>query len=232
MTESGTQARLDARYEVKMVAPRESEPEVRLWVRLHPAGFHTAYPRRRVNSIYFDSIHLGSYEENLTGVARRVKLRLRWYGETWVIREGILEMKCKQAGPGWKHHHRMSGELDLGSTTWSEVVRRLRAEAPPRFGRILDGAGRPSVIIAYERDYLVSNDGKIRITIDGHQWAYSQWATERPNITRDSSRHDVIVIETKCSTDDRALLVQTLTNLPLTVSRFSKYVTGVQSSLF
>ena len=61
------------RFEIKMLAPVLDLPQIRTWVGIHPDGFHTAYPPRRVNNIYFDSTDLASYAENLAGIARRFR---------------------------------------------------------------------------------------------------------------------------------------------------------------
>lgn len=222
----------ETRHEVKMVAPREAEGEVRMWVNLHPAGFHEAYPRRRVNNIYLDTVDLDSYGENLSGIARRVKIRLRWYGEIRTITGGTVELKCKQAGPGWKVSHRTSVEIDLREEDWPSILEKIRKDCPPRFLRVLDVAQRPVLINSYERDYLVSNDGRVRITLDRPQSVFSQWATTRPDITIDGSRRDVMIIEAKVANRDRDRLAEVLADFPLTVGRHSKYVTGVHASIF
>ena len=220
------------RYEMKMVAPVSEWAQVRAMLNVHPAGFHAAYPRRRVNNIYFDTINLDSYAENLSGIAQRMKLRLRWYGKEIVIRRGILELKCKLAGPGWKLSHAIGVTIDLGRKRWPAIVAAIRRDAPPRFVSALDVAHRPIVINHYERDYLISNDGRVRITVDGPQSVYSQLATSVPNLRIDCSRHGCIVVEAKVDTEHRDRLIDVLSDLPLHVGRHSKYVTAVAGSLF
>ena len=42
--------------------------------------FKYHYPSRRINSIYYDDIHLSNITQNLDGISNRVKYRVRWYG--------------------------------------------------------------------------------------------------------------------------------------------------------
>ena len=202
-----------------------------MWLDLHPAGFHEAYPRRWVNNIYFDTIDLASYSENLSGIAQRVKIRLRWYGEDSLIRGGVLEMKCKKAGAGWKLSHRLSTPIDLSTDRWPDIVDRIRAEAPDEFARVLDMAHRPILINRYERDYFVSNDGVIRVTLDRPQSVFSQWSTTRPNLTVNSTLITWLVIEAKAKTTDREGLERALNHLPMIMQKHSKYVVGVEAVL-
>ena len=73
--------RFDTRYELKQTYSELFLPELRSWVQMHPAGFRTAYPPRWVNSIYFDTPDLDSFNDHIAGVPVRRKLRYRWYGE-------------------------------------------------------------------------------------------------------------------------------------------------------
>ena len=71
-----------ARHEVKFTSLPVRYRDLAQWVRLHPAGFHSPYPPRRVNNVYFDDYRLVAYHENLMGDSARSKVRVRWYGET------------------------------------------------------------------------------------------------------------------------------------------------------
>ena len=63
----------DARYEVKFVAEATRYRELESWIHMHPAGFRTSYPPRQVNNIYFDTMDLFAFTENLTGASSRSK---------------------------------------------------------------------------------------------------------------------------------------------------------------
>ena len=84
---------VDARFELKAAFRASALPWIESQVRVHPAGFRVSYPPRWVSSVYFDSPDLASYEENLCGISRRTKARLRWYGTEWRIEQGVFELK-------------------------------------------------------------------------------------------------------------------------------------------
>ena len=41
--------------------------------------FRRTYPKRKINSIYFDCENLKNVWDNINGFGNRVKIRLRWY---------------------------------------------------------------------------------------------------------------------------------------------------------
>ena len=42
--------------------------------------FSIQYPKRKINSLYFDDLNYSSINENLDGVSEKKKYRIRWYG--------------------------------------------------------------------------------------------------------------------------------------------------------
>ena len=65
-------------------------------IRMHPAGLRQIYPDRQINNIYFDSIGLQCYHDNVDGIAERKKFRVRWYGDdVRVIENPNLEIKYR-----------------------------------------------------------------------------------------------------------------------------------------
>ena len=63
------------RYEIKMTCDEVFLGEVRAWVNLHPEVFLEAYPPRRVNSLYFDTLERDCLNDNLIGASDRAKNR-------------------------------------------------------------------------------------------------------------------------------------------------------------
>ena len=97
----------DLRHEVKFVGSATRRSSIEGWLLGHQACFRSAYPPRRVNNFYLDDFELSTYEENLTGVSRRTKIRFRWYGESAEEVAGTLELKRKRNRLGWKEHFRV-----------------------------------------------------------------------------------------------------------------------------
>jgi hypothetical protein len=220
----------EPRFEVKFVASPEQYAGLVHWVRMHGAGFGEPYPPRFVNNVYFDSPSMGAYSENLFGVSRRSKVRLRWYGETWLPERATLEVKRRRGRLGWKESYPLPA-IPLAGTPWSEIRRRIRSELPPRGRLVFDAASLPVLINRYRRRYFVSRDERVRLTIDRDQQVIDQRRRQEPVFDRRSNLPDTIVVELKFASEDRELASRAIEGLPVRVSRNSKYVIGVLSLL-
>ena len=218
------------RYEFKIPCDPVLQPEVEAWVRLHPAHWRVSYPPRQVNSIYFDSPDLHDLNANLSGVGRREKLRLRWYGPDLTRIAGAqLERKCKDGLAGWKEMAFFLGSLDLTGVTWPALLTKLREglDAPARLW--LDARAGPVLINCYQRAYYETPDGVLRLTLDTQLRAYDQRFSLLPNLSRLALQPEQMVIELKAPVDDLSIqrLSRVLLTFPARVDRFSKYLRGV-----
>lgn len=218
------------RYEVKMSVDSARRAEVQSWVRLHSAGFHTAFPPRQVNNIYFDTPDLDSFNDHLGGATERRKLRLRWYGPTSFIAVGQLEIKQKSERAGWKETQNLPIHLDLAQVTWGELTACARAQAGGIFREML-AVSQPVLINWYQRQYFVSANGEVRLTLDEHLTAFDQRMSLRPNLLRRTLLIDQMVIELKSDVKHHQQLAGVLAEFPLRVNRHSKFVNGVGSVL-
>ena len=63
--------------------------------------FRYQYPKRKVNSIYFDDQNLSSIRENLDGISNKRKIRIRWYGNSKILISPVLEIKSKKPRLMW-----------------------------------------------------------------------------------------------------------------------------------
>jgi hypothetical protein len=218
------------RYEVKMSCDAAYLPDVHAWLRLHYEGFREAYPARRINNLYLDTLDYDCLYDNLNGVAQRAKLRLRWYGEVLERAEGVLELKGKVAQQGWK---RSSAPvvLDLRSGAWADLLTALRAQTEGLFDVWLGALAQPVLINHYRRAYYESADHALRATIDWQQVAYEQMAWPRPNLDAPSLDDHQIVVEIKADGAAHQRVSDLLTRFPLRTERHSKYVGSVLSAL-
>jgi hypothetical protein len=226
----------DLRYEVKMVCDRSLLPQARSWIRLHPAGFVVAYPPRRVNSLYIDTPHLSSLNDNLEGLSLRQKLRLRWYGDEMTNIQPYLELKQKRDLLGRKERHLLPCELDM-TLPWREILQIIRAET--RFLRkqsdknlvsMLQTVTQPT-LNHYQREYYVTADGAIRVTLDFDQAAYDQRLSLRPNLHIRLPINDTVVIEVKTDQEHAERLQEIAGRFPVRRSRNSKYAGGLLTAL-
>ena len=93
------------RYERKFVITELDFNEIKHIIRHHPSAFSEIFYERIINNIYLDSLDLENYFTHISGHSQRMKLRIRWYGETFgLIKKPILEIKMKNNELGKKSH--------------------------------------------------------------------------------------------------------------------------------
>jgi hypothetical protein len=220
-----------ARYEFKAVAEGYFLPDARMWLRLHPAGFRRAYPQRQVNNVYFDTIGLDSFGENVAGISARHKARLRWYGASWRQVSCVFEVKCKRNRLGWKLAQRLGEPLDFEEMTWSELLLLLRAELPSQLGLFLADSQTPVLLLHYQREYYQSFDGVVRVTLDHGLTFYDQREYARPNLRFTAPVADRLVVEFKGSAAASDAMGAVIDSFPFRLSACSKYAEGMNSLL-
>ena len=125
--------------------------------------FHLQYPKRYVNSIYFDDINYTSIKDNLDGVNNRSKFRLRWYSKNcFVIHNPKLEIKIKENFLNYKKIFPLE-KLDNLNLKNINHVKLINNEVNNIIKKKLLFT---NITTHYERLYLISYNKKIRATID------------------------------------------------------------------
>jgi len=161
------------RYERKFFINGVDRPFIETKLKFQPAMFKEIYHERMVNNIYFDSFNLKHYHDNLDGVGRRLKVRIRWYGDLFgVIENPILELKLRHnLNVGKLSYPLKSFTLDKNFTmnTLCEVfdVSSLR-EVLKLYLKSLSA----SLLNTYKRKYFLSSNGNYRVTIDTDMLVY------------------------------------------------------------
>lgn len=223
-----------ARYEIKFVAYETEFHRLLQWVKMHPAGFISPYPDRRINNVYFDTQDCKAYSENLSGASDRRKVRYRWYdntkdGESMQIEKGVLEVKCKRNYFGWKQHYKVDEKPDKGGSSWREIRDVMLGEISDNGKRILRNNPNPVMINQYDRKYFVTADGQIRLTVDRNQNVWDQRYKPNPNYTHRANLCKTLVVEIKFDRADQEYASQIIQGIPLRVSRNSKYMVAVHT---
>lgn len=220
------------RFERKYRVETLSLAEIVQLVRTHPMSFRTLHPDRQVNNLYLDTDDLHFFHENLSGVAERHKLRLRWYGEDHrSAHHAFLEMKCKDGLLGEKFVVSIPAfdVTDAGSVSaamrtgiaalWEEE--EVRNATPGLLSLRLT----PALLNTYVRSYLVSYNGKFRLTIDRQMLSYGFNARHEPH--RIAAEDEAVVVEVKYLEEHDAEFETVGQRLPLRLSKNSKYVMGM-----
>jgi SPX domain protein involved in polyphosphate accumulation len=211
------------RYELKLTFDSAWLEDIRSWLRVHPAAFSPAFEPRQVNSIYFDTPGLDMYNDHLAGVPERRKLRFRWYGEDLRFARGHVEIKNKSERAGWKNHQAIDYQLDLESKDWDEVMANLRENSSGIIRELLSIV-RPTLINTYQRDYYISADGLVRITLDSGLVIFNQVFTARPNLWFRLGIDSIIILELKSGIENARRIADVLAHIPGRAGRYSKYV--------
>ena len=146
------------RYERKYRIETSSLREVESILRMHPSSFQTAFEDRRINSIYFDNFSFSALDQNLAGISKRAKVRLRWYGEDILkVKDPTLEIKIKNNFTNRKENIPMPS-IDLSTAFDFKTYLQDHAQ--------IKEALLPVSIVRYLRSYYISQNKRIRATID------------------------------------------------------------------
>jgi SPX domain protein involved in polyphosphate accumulation len=233
----------EGRYELKIVCSARQLSMARNWIRLHPEGFREAYPLRQVNNLYLDTAELEDLNANMNSDNLRRKLRLRWYGAIplpEMSRRGLpgreyykqrvsgatLELKRKENMVSTKLRHPLDAEIDLGAP-FQAITDTIRAQVPAGWQVLLQRAQRPVLLNHYQREYFVSPDGNVRVTLDYDLDIYDQRFVTRPNLRWPIPSMDKVTIEVKAGLAFQERLQEIMGQFPVARQRHSKYAGGL-----
>jgi len=217
----------DLRYERKFLPAGRSVAEVVALVRQHPALFREAYPERPVNNLYFDTPNLRHYYDHVSGHARRVKVRLRWYGEFHGrIDNPRLEFKRREGLLGGKTTHRLppftvNGGFDRAALAALWAGADLSEATRLRLCGVV-----PVLANRYRRRYFVSADGQFRVTLDWALETYDARASAHaPRVLR--LDEPSLILELKYDAAHAGEADRVASAFPFRLTRCSKYVLGI-----
>jgi hypothetical protein len=162
-------------------------------------GMKILYPKRTVNSIYFDTNNLDFYLNSEEGVLPRKKIRLRWYDKD--IKKIFKEIKISSVEGRFK----TSEPFLYNENIFKNNFQLLDNE----FGIL-----KPQMQITYSREYFFFNN--LRITFDSNI-QYSDRSSLNNIITKD--KETVMEIKVNFKTNDD--YIEKIIGYP--TSRFSKY---------
>ncbi len=216
------------RYERKFFISDSDVHLVAHALRLHPAMFFPIYYQRQVNNLYFDTPSLDFYNDNVIGAGNRVKVRIRWYGDTFgKIEVPVLEIKCKDGLLGGKQRYALE-PFELNRKLTSANLKRLFHNLPDEIGPVKQCllSLECSLLSSYVRKYFLSADKLFRATIDSNLGFYrvSYWGNLFLSKSMDLSN---VILEVKYdATDDKNAQMIT-SNMPYNITKSSKYVQGL-----
>jgi hypothetical protein len=226
---------MTVRTEKKYTFNQVDKNSVRDWLLGSSLGFKEVFYKREVNSLYFDSHDHFCYEENLSGVSKRCKARLRWYNNIDLLSSKVtFEMKVKSNSFGNKLSHQFNFK-DLNITSSShDLIIQLRNLLPNDILPYFDTFTEPSLLVSYQREYYEDFQKKVRVTLDD-EIMFSKPSYE--NLFSIHSNQKVImnhgVLEVKIeNTSEAEWKKMFFSNNLIRAGRHSKYAIGINATSF
>lgn len=210
------------RYERKYVLKRKN---LHSFLKdLYSKNYYEIYFMRKVNNLYYDNFNFSSLNDNIDGLSKRTKTRVRWYGEAFKKSTKKIEFKKK------KEFVNIKNKIEIGEITLDsyldisnfniKILDALKAKKEDIKFNL--NSKTPVLLNSYFRRYFTDITNKIRITIDLDLESYS------PKTNLKSFENDVI-IEVKYEKNN--VFQNNFRNLKLT--RNSKYAKGIiQTNIF
>jgi len=204
------------RHEKKYRISDARPMEVKQVLVAHPASFRTAFPDRYINSIYFDSSDLSSFQQNQDGLSERLKYRIRWYGEDMIkATNPQLEIKIRNNEFGKKEFVALP-DFDLQNVSDIEAIAN----------KYIPVELMPKVITRYKRSYYISQNQLLRATVDN---SVQYFGFDGYLYKSTPSLDPAIILEMKCKKEEVSFLSEACQHIPFRVQKNSKYVNGVFS---
>ena len=175
------------RYERKFVINNLDLAQILVAIYRSKFYFKDIFNSRIVNSIYFDDVNLSSINENLDGISEKTKIRIRWYGDSKIIKNPILEIKKKREF----YVNKETIPLNIDNLTFLNDKNLYFLE---NYMNNLDflkkiNVKKKLILVSsthYKRKYFLSANNLIRATLDGNQTSYSFLSNKHNKIKKKS----------------------------------------------
>lgn len=215
------------RYERKFYIEGLARQEIETMLKFHPAIFIEIYHQRLVNNIYFDSFNLQHYFDHVSGTDKRLKVRVRWYGNLFgIIKNPTLELKFKHNLHVGKLLYPLKSFV-LDNNFAIDVMHKVFKESS------LDESLKLhlrelnfSLLNSYNRKYFLSADRNYRITIDTDMQIYELSPYQNNFLCRSTNDADTI-LELKYNKPQDEFAHFITNYFPFRIARSSKYVDGI-----
>lgn len=218
----------ELRYERKYLITNYTHQEVEQLIKFHPARFSEIYHTRHINNIYFDTLGMHHYYDNVEGASDRLKVRIRWYGDLMgIIQKPTLEYKIKKGLLGKKKSYALNAFLLDNSFDKSQIEKATDSAVIPLFVRNEVLSLKPTLMNSYSRKYFLSADKKFRITID-YKLSYHQINYGRNNFIHKSCDHRTTVLELKYDAAHEPEAKAVSDQFPFSLTKSSKYLQGLE----
>ena len=180
--------------------------------------FKKIYYKRRVNSIYYDTIDLNCLWDNINGFSNRDKYRVRWYDD--INNSEVFFEKKKKINQATQ-----KTKISLGKFKNQEDLNIFlkSKEFDNSLFKITTLNLVQVLTVSYSRDYYIDNKKKLRITFDENIKTHQNF---EGNFFKNLANIDNNILEFKYLLEDSNYVRQKMYNLNFNLrnQKFSKYV--------
>jgi len=218
----------DYRYERKFIIPNLDLKEIHHLIKHHSAVFSEIFLGRQVNNIYFDSMDTKHYHDNVAGHAQRIKVRIRWYGNTFgLIENPILEFKIKDGFLGKKKSFKLKSFNFNKNFCFDALKKEIigKSKLPKNIIEIFK-VSKPTLLNSYWREYFLSKNKKIRITVDKNL-SFFKIKHKNNNFIQKISNKNLKIIELKYDEIEDEKIHHITQEFPFRLEAISKYIHGI-----
>ena len=215
------------RFERKSFLENLPKENLMHMISMHPAMFSEMYHERYINNIYFDSPDFSSLHDNIVGVSKRIKYRIRWYGEMFQdIKSPVLELKIKKGFLGYKRSFKLAPFSVNTDFDFSNVVQSVKKSNLPDDVYVNFMQLQPTLLNRYRRKYFQEKRKLFRITVDDYLHYYQIKKTNNLFLNSFYDRQKLI-FELKYNQEHDEKASDIMSSFPFRVTKSSKYVMGV-----
>jgi len=217
------------RYERKYYLSGEDYGYVRTLILSHPASFRGVFYPRMINNIYFDTPGFDFFYDNVNGDYIRKKIRIRWYDETFAHQKKLtLEYKLKKGLLGDKISYPLTDIYTGDGFEFGQMRNEIKVNhLPIQVGNELL-TNYPTLLNRYLREYFVSDDNKIRITLD-KDLSFFRIHSGKNYFRINYHLSSDLIMEMKYDPVDEPIANSISQDFPFRITKSSKYVIGVQN---
>ena len=222
------------RQERKFTFPKSSIEIVRDKIFNSKLLMSNTYPNRFVNTLYLDSLDFVNYNENLAGLSRRSKPRLRWYSNSQLGQVSrntkiVFEIKLRSNTLGTKLTQIINLPPNFLIIDSNNLIDHIRRELPSEYLPYIDHCTTFSLGVSYEREYFEDYNRDLRITLDTNIVNIKPYESRIFNFCESEFyKQEYCILEMKYTENSK---VQTQSfnfeGVTITPGRHSKYATGL-----
>jgi SPX domain protein involved in polyphosphate accumulation len=196
------------------------------WI-LSRTSLKSLFPDRKINNIYFETNNYDSVSDNIDGISKRTKIRLRWYGDSNVENlNGNLEFKRKINTVGWKEKYPVQINNFLFKK-YFQIIQQIRGSLPHSRHTEFLTYSQPFILNNYNRKYYSTDDKKVRVTVDSSIAAFDQRWSEALDKNKKVIMPAIVIVEFKFAIEDKNIAIKLMKDFPFRISKHSKYISSV-----